>query len=78
MTPEQPKSRKTRSDKGVPRNSALTDWYDRFANMDVSRQCTVLEVLGEINRQARRGRILSAPAAAPEQVEIAGEDDEKL
>ena len=56
--------RKPRSDKGMPRRSTMQDWYDRFADLDLAAQLTAIEVLTEINRQARRGRI---PVAQPAQ-----------
>lgn len=60
--------RKTRADKGVPRRSTLSSLYDQFADLDLSTQLTVLEVCGEINRQARRGRIDARPAAVQTEI----------
>lgn len=51
---------------GRPKRSERQMFYDEFADMDVADQLAALEILTELNRQKRRGRL----ETKPEQIEL--------
>lgn len=55
-------ARKKRSDAGQPRRSTLSALYDAFSDLPVSEQVGALEVLQELHRQKRRGKLSATPA----------------
>jgi len=67
--------RKKRSDAGVPRNSTLDAWYDRFMLLTAEQQRSAIAVLTALNRQFERGA-LSRPRAA-EQLSISQPKEEQ-
>jgi hypothetical protein len=51
---------------GRPRRTTEQEWYDVFADADVSEQVIMLRMAEELHRQTRRGKIgkqLEQPAA---------------
>lgn len=68
-------SRKTRSDAGKPKNSTMDAFYDRFMELAIDQQETVITILETLHRQVVRGRMPAGsgqPAAGlePEYGEI--------
>ena len=63
-------ARKTRSDKGRPRNSSMDQFYDRFMSLGMVEQRAALHVLEALPRHVQLGKLPQSPEAPAEQEAI--------